>query len=70
MKYKEVIKKERAFLGIYINNMKDQHGDTDYRGDNPLDILPTHYETYDWALDKGYQNIGDWIEEAARNAGK
>ena len=28
------------------------------------------YKTYDWILNNGYHNIGNWIEEAARNAGR
>jgi len=28
------------------------------------------YPTYDWVDDDGYDNIGDWIEEAAEKAGR
>ena len=58
----------KGILGIYIHNIKNQNGDTDYKGKNPLDILNANYKTYDWVQDDGYRNIGDWIEEAARNA--
>lgn len=27
-------------------------------------------ELYNWVTDKGFNNIGNWIEEAAKNAGK
>ena len=78
----------KGILGIYIHNLKDQHGYTDRQGQNPLDILTVNnngrntplshlyngydfiYKTYDWIPDKSYHNIGNWIEEAARNAGR
>jgi hypothetical protein len=28
------------------------------------------YPVYDWVEDDGYQNVGHWIEEAARKAGR
>lgn len=28
------------------------------------------FKTYDWVLDEGRNNIGDWIEDAARRAGR
>ena len=75
----------KGILGIRIHNMKNQYGQPDHQGKNPLDILAVNnvplsqftingydkiYKTYDWVLDNGYYNIGNWIEEAARNAGK
>ena len=75
----------KGILGIYIHNMKNQAGGTDYQGQNPLAILEVNnvplsqwtingydkiYKTYDWILDNGYRNIGGWIEEAARNVGR
>lgn len=33
----------------------------------PLSAL---YRTYDWVEDNGYDNVGQWIEEAARNVGR
>ena len=63
---------DKGILGIRIHKLKDQYGHTDHWGQNPLDILNgcgTVYKTYDWISDNGYYNIGDWIEEAARNAG-
>ena len=68
----------KGILGIRIHNLKNQYGYTDYQGANPLDILAVNgtplsqiqsgydnlYKTYDWDLDNGYHNIGNWIEEA------
>jgi len=33
-------------------------------------LLSELYRTYDWVKDEGRQNIGEWIEEAARRAGR
>ena len=55
---------------------------TDNKGANPFDklyisdktggrkYLSSLYATYDWVLDLGYYNIGEWIERAARRAGR
>ncbi len=70
-----------GMLGIYIHNMKDQYGRTDSKGKNPFDNwtitrsgqkipLSTIYRCYDWVYDRGYENLGDWIEKAAKNAGR
>jgi len=74
-------KRGNGFLGIYIHNMKDINGNTDVKGENPFDYwyrtvdsqkkyYSSIYSAYDWVNDSGYQNIGDWIEAAARKAGK
>jgi hypothetical protein len=73
--------KGNGMLGIYIHNMKGIDGKTDSKGINPLEQwYSTHsdrkiyyseiYKTYDWIYDDGYKNMGDWIETAAKNAGK
>ena len=70
-----------GMLGIYIHNMKDQFGRTDTKGKNPFDnwyitrngqkiYFSSLYYTYDWIYDRGYENIGEWIEKAARDAGR
>ncbi len=70
-----------GMLGIYIHNMKDQFGRTDVKGKNPFDnwylnrnghiiYFSSLYHTYDWVYDRGYKNIGDWIEKAARDVGR
>lgn len=70
-----------GMLGIYIHNMKDSNGQTDTKGSNPFDgwyierdgrkvYFSELYPTYDWVSDNGYKNLGDWIEAAAKKAGK
>ena len=70
-----------GMLGVYIHNMKDINGFTDTKGSNPFAnlyvdqngkkvYLSDLYPTYDWANNNGYQNLGSWIEEAAKKAGK
>jgi len=70
-----------GMLGIYIHDMKDPNSKTDSKGANPLSnwhverdskkvLLSEIYPTYDWADDDGYENLGTWIEAAAKKAGK
>lgn len=60
--------------------MKDKDGKTDTKGQNPFDTwyverngkkeyFSTLYPTYDWVDDAGRDNLGDWIEAAAKKAG-
>lgn len=73
--------RRKGLLGIYIHGLKDRFGKTDIRGENPFNnfYVETNnqriyfsdlYPTYNWILDEGYKNIGLWIEEAAKNAGR
>jgi hypothetical protein len=70
-----------GLLGIYIHNMKDRYGRTDTKGENPFDYWYTTingqkvyfnrlYSTYDWVNDRGYENLGSWVEKAAKDAGR
>jgi hypothetical protein len=70
-----------GMLAIYLHNIKDWNGNTDTPGSNTLGDLGTDtagqtvyfwqkYTTYDWVIDKGYENLGDWVEAAARQAGR
>jgi hypothetical protein len=68
-----------GMLGVYIHNVKNLSGATDVRGNNPfgnLHITSTGqslediYPTYDWLIDNGRTYFENWIEEAARKAGK
>lgn len=73
-------RKGNGLLGIYIDDLKDfRTGMTSYRGANPFAninfkdsyrTLADEYPVYDWVRDNGYQNLGSWIETAARKAGK
>lgn len=72
---KQSYAKKNGMLGIYINNVKDLNGQTDYKGQNPFDKLFVNqtplsqfYKTYDWVNDDGYNNFGKWVKTAARNA--
>ena len=77
---KESHKKKNGLLGIYIHNCKDfRNSSSCYKGENPFSkiklmdssrTLADIYPTYDWINDNGYQNIGKWIEDAARKAGR
>ncbi|BCP51959.1 hypothetical protein K32_05760 [Kaistia sp. 32K] len=65
-----------GILAIDIHNVRDPLTGTDLPGQNPLAHLATkgipytRYRTYDWVRDDGYNNIGSWIENAARDAGR
>ena len=78
---KSSYRKGNGLLGIYVHNKKDKDGNTSRKGGNPFsDLYITEdgkkiylselYETYDWVNDDGYNNMGDWIEKAASNAGR
>ena len=65
----ESMSRGNGLLGVYIHGIKDQNGFISAQGLNPLpnSLL---YKTYDWFADNGYENLGDWIEEAARQVGR
>lgn len=55
-----------GLLGIDISKIKDFNGDTTER----CGEIPKGYDFYLWYKDDGYNNMGDWIEKAAKAAGK
>ena len=55
-----------GLLGIDISKIKDQDGNTSER----CGKMPAAYPFYLWCKDDGYNNLGDWIEQAAKDAGK
>lgn len=71
----------KGMLGVYIHNIKDQNGNADVKGinlfgklgededGNPIYFVQK-YQTYDWVDDDGYENLGDWVEKAAEEAGR
>jgi hypothetical protein len=72
---------KKGLLGIYIHNIKDVNQKTDIKGQNPFDkwqitvngkvkLLSEIYKTYDWVNNNGYENLGKWVEEAAKQAGR
>ena len=58
------IEKGNGLLGIDISKIKDLQGNTSKR----CGKIPTGYDFYLWYEDKGFKNIGDWIEKAAKQA--
>jgi hypothetical protein len=73
--------KGNGMLGIYIHNMKDVNSRTDTKGKNPFAnwhierdgrkiLLSDMYPAYDWVNDDGRTNMGNWIEAAAKKAGR
>ncbi|EKB22092.1 TPA: TIR domain-containing protein [Aeromonas veronii] len=76
------IERGNGLLGVYIHNINGLGKGTSSKGKNPFDnhsIKCTDgnyynasriYKTYDWVSDDGYNNLGAWIEEAAKIAGK
>lgn len=60
------IARGNGLLGIDISKIKDFDGNTTER----CAELPKGYPFYLWNNDKGYDNLGNWIEAAAKAAGK
>ena len=77
-------KKGNGILGIYIHQMKDKKSKTGTKGNikfGPIFTSPNddkddkkyfvdRFSTYDWVDDNGYDDLGDWVEAAAKEAGK
>src|SRR5215208_3452552 len=70
-----------GMLGIYLNNIPDFFGTTESACLNPFsnwyienDSRRTNfselYPVYDWVKDNGFLNFANWVEQAARKAGK
>jgi MTH538 TIR-like domain (DUF1863) len=55
-----------GLLGIDISKIKDLNGETTER----CGEIPEGHDFYLWNKDDGYNNMGDWIERAAKGAGK
>lgn len=55
-----------GLLGIDISKIEDFSKNTSER----CGELPAGYPFYRWFKDDGYNNMGDWIEAAAKAAGK
>ncbi len=78
---KESYSKGNGLLGLFIHNIRDSNRNRDIKGRNPFDNIYIEeganktyfsrlYPTYDYINDDGYNNLGNWIEEAARKAGR
>lgn len=55
-----------GLLGVDISKIEDLQGNTFDR----CGQIPTGYPFYLWFKEDGYNNLGDWIERAARVAGR
>ena len=58
--------RDNGLLGIDVSKIKDLSGHTSQR----CGQIPKGYAFYFWNRDDGYNNMGDWIEKAANNAGR
>lgn len=59
-------KRGNGIIGIDISKIKDLQGNTSVR----CPQMPAGYKFYLWVKEDGYNNMGDWIETAAIDAGK
>jgi len=77
----ESLKKGNGLLGIYIHKCPVFDGSTDTKGTNPFDnlyldrngtkqFLSEIYKTYDWIDNNRRENLGNWIENVAKDAGR
>ncbi len=64
---KRAIELGKGLIGIDISKIKNRLGEVDDNGPNPL---PFGYRKYLWNNEKGRENLGKWIEQAARDAGR
>ena len=55
-----------GLIGIDVSKIKDLQGNTSER----CGEIPKGYEFYLWRKDDGYNNMGDWIEKAAKDVGR
>ena len=62
---KKSIEIGNGLLGIDVSKIKDLQGNTSAR----CGKIPTGYSFYLWNNDDGFNNMGDWIEKAAKDAG-
>jgi len=70
-------KKRNGLIGIYVHQIKDQNQRKTSKGKNPFDQWAFKRDgkevsipVYDWVNDDGYNNMGNWIEKAAKSAGR
>ena len=55
-----------GLIGIDVSKIKDLQGNTSER----CGQIPKGYSFYLWNSEEGYKNLGDWIEKAAKDAGR
>ena len=71
-----------GMLAIYIHGIKNLQGFISRPGENIFSTfwatdgqgrqryLSETYPVYDWVLNAGYTNLGDWVEQAAQFVGR
>ncbi len=62
----ESIERGHGLLGIDISKIKDLQGNTSER----CGQIPKGYKFYLWFKEDGFNKMGDWIEKAAKDAGR
>lgn len=60
------IARGNGLLGIDVSKIKDLAGQTTDR----CGEIPRGYSFYLWNQDEGYKNLGQWVEAAAKGAGR
>lgn len=60
------IARGNGLIGVDISKIKDLQGNTSER----CGQIPSGYDFYLWNKDDGYNNIGSWVEQAAKNVGR
>ena len=58
--------RDNGLLGIDVSKIRDLNGKTTER----CGEIPKGFKFYFWNKDNGYENMGDWIEKAAEEAGR
>ena len=61
------IDRGNGIVGVRIHHLKDKDGNTDSEGDIPYKLSSNGYKTYKYS---DHDKLGDWIEQAAKDAGK
>lgn len=62
----ESIKRGNGLLGVDVSKIKDFNGNTSER----CSEMPDGYPFYLWYKGNGYLNLENWIEQAAKAAGR
>ena len=63
---KKSIERGNGLLGIYVDQIKGSDGRTSYRGAVPTRLATAAAPVYEWNSAK----FGEWVEAAARKAGR
>ena len=78
----ESLKRGNGVIGVYIHNIRDMITQKGSMKGNPHTVIgyyndgsPAYFDNvcdgiYDYTYDNGYENLGTWIENAARSHNK